>query len=182
MKPKNRSEELHWNHKIDLVKMLTKPKSYTNKSPELKPRFHCRQCDVYVKWPSIDEQKYWNKKKFTNISLVDFLKDFERNAPKSPTWIPRDTNNAIFIQLSVPYVDKDKVKSLGAQWYNPDKYWYTFSYNENLDKLLPWIREPYLSKLHEYLSLQGNYQPYTSEPTSHSYDVFRLNEVWDPDN
>jgi hypothetical protein len=180
MKPKNRSEEIHWNHKIELVKMLTKPKRHTKKSPELKPRFHCRQCDTYVKWPSSDEQKYWRKKKFTDISLHDFLVDFEKYGTKSPTWEPRDTNNAIFIRLSATYKDKDKVKNLGATYYAPDKYWYVFSYNQNLDKLLPWIEEPYLSKLHEHLSLQGNIQPYSPEPESHNLGLYRLQKLWDP--
>ena len=178
MKPKNRSEEIHWNHKIELVKMLTKPKKYTKKSPELKPRFHCRECDVYVKWPSIDEQKHWNKNKFVDISLHEFLVDFERNGIKSPEWQPRDVNGAIFIRLNATYEDKDKVKALGATYYRPEKYWYTFSYNQNLDKLLPWIEEPYLTKLHEYLSVQGNYKPYT--PESHNFGVYRLQQVWKP--
>jgi len=172
MKSKNRNEEIHWNHKIDLVKMLTKLKN--NKSSELKYRFHCRECDVYVKWPSIDEQKYWHKKKFTDISLHDFLIDFERHATKSPAWIPKDKNVAIFIQLSATYADKDKVKQLGATYYATDKYWYTYSYNKNLEKLLPWIKEPYLTKLHEHLSLQENYQSYLPEIESHAMGIFRL--------
>ncbi len=42
--------------------------------------------------------------------------------------------------LNVKFADKDKVKTLGAQWDNARKVWYIENV-DNIEQFLPWIPE-----------------------------------------
>ena len=181
MKAKNRQEELHWNHKIDFEKHLTKPRYWKSKSPELKTRIQCRICNVYIKWPSIDEVKHWQKVKTKNFTFSEFIKDFNKNGHISTYGEPVSLPGEIVSWLNTPYQDKDQVKLLGAYWNYTNKQWYCFTSNKNLDKLIPWMDNIQLDRLHEHLSLQGNYKPSLPETENYTNGMYRLIEAWKPE-
>ena len=161
MKPRNRQEEIHWNHIIDFQKHITKPRYWSSNKPEFKTRIQCKTCNVYIRWPCTDEINYWNKQTNKHYTLNDWNNQFVHKAPKSPIWEPKNYGNNIVIWLDVPFNEKDMAKELGAKWQYHNKKWYTYSNNNNLDKMIHWLNEEQLDILHQHLCGKGNYQSYT---------------------
>jgi hypothetical protein len=157
MSPKNRSEEIHWTHKISLELRETKPKKWSNNKPEMRLRMECIECNSYIKWPSRDEINHYNKYQCKNMTYEDFMYHFNLLGIKTRITSKQE---GMVIKLTVPYSEKDIVKKLGAWWQPEEKYWYVHTSSYNLEKLIPWIKEPELTELHEWLSTCYNYKAY----------------------
>lgn len=102
----------HSNHIIefDTTEIQVKP----NFSLVHSGRLFCKQCKVQIKWLSQHEVDCINQWEFSNRTLEYFLRHTKENTMSTdyPVW------------LNVPYKEKDRAKSLGAQWNHEAKCWY----------------------------------------------------------